>query len=263
MNNMLYRSIFKSISICLILFSCACFTHVSAQDTARVKKWNFLVDVYLMFPYMNGETGIGQSLVLPIDANPGDIFSNLQMGGFLYFEAQTDKYAISSDIVYMDLTQDVTPGTILYAGEVNAKQFIWEFAGFYRLSSFLEIGIGGRLNYLQTSVNAQIYKLPDGTEAISGRKSKTWFDPIIITRFATDINDKWLFQARGDMGGFNIGSVYTWQLQGYAGYRFTKWFQLMAGYRVLSTKYINGEEPKEFIFDVNESGPVIRLGFRF
>ena len=263
MNFFRKRVVFASAFLCWILLCCSCFTRLAAQDTTHVKKWNFLADVYLMFPYMNGETGIGQSLVLPIDANPGDIFSKLQMGGFLYLEAQTDKYALTSDLVYMDLTQDVSPGKILNSGEVNAKQFIWEFAGLYRLSSFLEIGIGGRLNYIQMEANALIHKIPSGTEEVSGRQSKTWLDPILIARFATDIKDKWLFQVRGDLGGFNIGSVYSWQLQGYAGYRFTKWFQLTAGYRILSTNYADGEAPKEFIFDVNESGPVIRLGFRF
>jgi hypothetical protein len=256
-----FATTYARISLMLILLFG--LNHLSAQQADTVKKWNFLVDVYLMFPNMNGETGIGQSLVLPVNANPGDIFSKLQMGGFLYLEAQTDKYAITSDIVYMNLVQEVTPGTILNSGEVDAKQFIWEFAGLYRLSSFLEIGIGGRLNYIQAGVDAQINVIPSGTEAITGRQSKTWFDPILIARFATDIKDKWLFQIRGDLGGFNIGSVYSWQLQGYAGYRFAKWFQLTAGYRILSTKYLSGEAPKEFIFNVNEFGPVVRLGFTF
>ena len=41
----------------LVLISCASLGIVSAQDTSAVKKWNFLTDVYLMFPYMDGEAG--------------------------------------------------------------------------------------------------------------------------------------------------------------------------------------------------------------
>ena len=63
-----------------------------------------------MFPYLNGETGIGSALTVPVDANPGDIFSNLKMAAMIYFEAGTDKWAITSDWVYMDLKQDLTPG---------------------------------------------------------------------------------------------------------------------------------------------------------
>lgn len=247
---------------CVLLFF-ACSGQAYGQDTTKLKKWHFLAEPYLMFPYMDGETGIGESLLLPVDATAGDIFSKLQMGAMLYFEAKTDQYAITSDIVYMNLEQAVSATKLVNSGTVDAKQFIWEFAGLYRLSSFLEIGIGGRLNYLQMGVDAQVNTIPAGTEQVVGRQSKTWFDPIIITRFTTDINNKWLFQVRGDLGGFNIGSVYTWQLQAYVGYRFTNVFQLSVGYRTLSTKYLDGDEPKEFIFNVKEFGPLIRLGFNF
>jgi len=257
------RFVFIPKTLCLIVFFFTCYNQVTAQDTARVKKWNFLADVYLMFPYMDGETGIGNNLILPVDANPGDIFSKLQMGAMVYLEAKTDKWTITSDLVYMNLNQEITPGIILYSGEVTAKQFIWEAAGFYRIFSFLEIGAGGRLNYVQTGIEARINVIPAGTEEVTGRHHKTWYDPVLITRLTTDIKDKWLFQFRGDLGGFGVGSDFTWQLQAYAGYRFTKVFQLTAGYRIISIDYISGEEPKEFIFNVDEFGPVIRLGFNF
>ncbi len=250
-------------SLCLIMFFLTCSSQVSAQDTTKVKKWHFLTDVYLMFPYMDGETGIGNNLILPVDANPGDIFSKLKMAAMLYLEAKTDKWAITSDLVYMNLEQDVTPGTVINSGTVNAKQLIWEPAGLYRLFSFLEVGVGGRLNNVQAAIDVRRNIFPASTEEVTGNSSKTWFDPILITRLTADIKDKWLFQFRGDLGGFGVGSDFTWQLQAYAGYRFTKVFHLTAGYRILSTDYNYGEEPKEFIFDVNEFGPAIRFGFNF
>ena len=73
----------NSTSLCLIMFFLTCSSQVSAQDTTKVKKWHFLTDVYLMFPYMDGETGIGNNLILPVDANPGDIFSKLKMAAML------------------------------------------------------------------------------------------------------------------------------------------------------------------------------------
>jgi hypothetical protein len=256
------RRKFSTILCCLLIFFSG-LNCISGQTEVPQKKWNFLTDVYLMFPYMDGETGIGKSLVLPVDANPGDIFSHLQMGAMLYLEARTDKWAITSDLVYMNLNQDVTPGIILNSGTVGAKQLIWETAGLYRVASFLEVGAGGRLNYLQTSTDVRINAIPAGTVEATGRHHKTWYDPVLIARFSTDIKDKWLFQLRGDVGGFGLGSDLTWQLHAEAGYRFTKVFQMALGYRVLSTDYRTGEEPKEFIFDVKEFGPEIRFGFNF
>jgi len=245
------------------LIYAAGLNHISAQDTEPVKKWNFLTDIYLMFPYMDGETGIGENLILPVDATPGDIFSKLQMGAMIYLEARTERWAITSDLVYMNLNQEMTPGIIINSGAVTAKQTIWETAGLYRILPFLEIGAGGRLNYVQTGIEGRVNAIPAGTEEIYGRHHKTWFDPVLITRLSTDIKDKWLLQLRGDIGGFGVGSDLTWQIHASAGYRFTKLFQMSLGYRILSTDYMTGEAPKEFIFDVNEFGPEIRFGFNF
>ncbi len=112
-------------------------------------------------------------------------------------------------------------------------------------------------------IDVQKNVFPSGTEEVTGGKSKTWYDPVVIARLTTDIKDKWLFMFRGDIGGFGIGSDLTWQLHATAGYRFTKVFQMSLGYRILSTDYKAGEEPKEFLFDVNEFGPEIRFGFNF
>ena len=40
-------------------------------------------------------------------------------------------------------------------------------------------------------------------------------------RLTTNSKDKWHFRFRGELGGFGIGPDLTWQLQAYAGYRFT------------------------------------------
>ncbi len=216
-----------------------------------------------MFPYMDGETGIGNLITVPVDANPGDIFSKLKFAGMLYFEAGTGKWAITSDMVYMNLNQEVTPGTLFHSGTVSAEQFVWEPAGFYRITSFLEIGAGGRLNNLHAGIDARRNVIPAGTEEVTGSVSQTWFDPILIARITADIEDKWLLQLRGDVGGFGVGSDFTWQLQGYAGYRFSKVFQLTAGYRILSIDYDKGDDTERFIYNVDTFGPVIRMGFTF
>jgi hypothetical protein len=236
---------------------------IIAQTQVQEKKWNFLTDIYLLFPNMNGETGIEDLVEVPLDANPGDVFSKLKIGGMLYLEARTEKWAITSDLVFMNLENEVTPSTLLNSGTVTAKQGIWEAAGLYRVASFLEVGVGGRLNHLKTGMEVHRNVLPAGTEEVIKEHSATWYDPVLITRLTADIHDKWLFQFRGDLGGFGIGSDFTWQLQAYAGYRFTRVFQLTVGYRILSIDYDKGEDAEQFIFNIDEFGPVIRLGFNF
>jgi len=262
MENLKARSLTTAVLCSMMLFF-SVFNQVSAQAAAPEKKWNFLTDVYLMFPNMDGETGKGDLLSVPVDANPGDIFSKLKMAAMLYVEAKTDKWAISSDLVYMNLNQEVTPGTLLHSGEVKAKEFIWEPAGLYRIVPFWEVGLGGRLTSLSTEIDVRRNVFPAGTEEVTASGSKTWMDPIIITRLSADINQKWLFQFRGDIGGFGIGSDLTWQLQAYAGYWFGKVFQLTGGYRYLSVDYDKGSDKERFVFNMASFGPVIRFGFNF
>jgi hypothetical protein len=35
----------------------------------------FLLDVNMMFPYMDGEIGIGEPIKLPVEASAGDVLS--------------------------------------------------------------------------------------------------------------------------------------------------------------------------------------------
>ena len=263
MSNSKTRFVFATSVLCLVLVLCTSFSQVSAQDTTKVKKWNFVTDIYLIFPYMKGDIGIGNSITVPVDATPGDIFSKLKFGGMLYLEAHTKKWAITSDLIYMSLDQEITTGNLWHSGSAGVKQLIWEPAAFYRLASFLEVGAGGRLNNLQASIDARRNVFPAGTEEVIENASKTWFDPIFITRLTADIKDKWLFQFRGDIGGFGVGSDLTWQLQAYAGYRFSKAFKLNLGYRYLSMDYDKGTDADRFMYNVDTFGPEISLGFNF
>ena len=68
-------------------------------------------------------------------------------------------------------------------------------------------------------------------------------------------------QFRAEIGGFGIGSDLAWQLQAMAGYRFSKLFDLTAGYRVISLDYQSGEGLSTFVYDMVTFGPMIRLGF--
>jgi len=229
------------------------------EDTEN--KWGFLIEPYLLIPYMSGNIGLRNLPEVEVDANPGDIFSKLQFGGMLYLEAHNDDWAITSDLLYMNLGQDVTPGIIISSGNVNAQQWAWEFAGLYRILPFFEAGIGGRLNNIQAGLDINRKEIGGETTLIGSEMSETWVDPVILIRVNGDTKNKWLFQFRGDVGGFGIGSDFSYQAQGFVGYRFTRLFQLTTGYRVLGMNYDKGTGENRFRYHMNIFGPVIKLGF--
>jgi hypothetical protein len=257
------RFIFSAANIILISILLTIPRNLPAEPADSIKKWNVLTEIYLLFPYMDGETGIGNRITVPVEAKPKDIFSNLKFGVMLNVEVRNNRWAVLSDLLYANLDQEVSPTTIINSGSVSAKQIIWEPSGLYRITPYLEAGAGGRLNFMETGFDVLRNTLPEGTEQIAESASKTWFDPILIARITKNIKDKWLFQVKGDLGGFGLGSDFTWQVQAYAGYRFSRLFQLTAGYKILSIDYDKGADAERFIYNVDTSGPVIRFGFNF
>ncbi len=108
------------------------------------------------------------------------------------------------------------------------KETAWQVAGLKRIIPHLEAGIGGRIVSLYTGLNLETIQ-----KTGSGSASKTWFDPIIVVRSQGTIKEHWLLQFSGDIGGFGMGSEFSWQLQAYVGYHFSKLFQATVGYRYI------------------------------
>jgi hypothetical protein len=90
-----------------------------------------------------------------------------------------------------------------------------------------------------------------------------WVDPFIVARIKSDPARKFIYQLRGDIGGFGIGSDLAWQVQAYAGYRFSKLFQMTVGYRYIGMDYDKGSDENRFLYDIDTFGPVVRVGFNF
>jgi hypothetical protein len=242
----------------LIALSCK-----AQDDTLRIKKWAFLVEPYLIIPNIKGTTGVGSLPDVELNADPGEIFSHFKIAAILYLEMAKDRWAISSDLIYMNLDQDVKTSNVINSGNVNFKQLSFELAGLHKLLPWLEAGIGGRFNSLQTNVQLETKQVGGSTTSQSKSKTQTWLDPIVIARINSPADKKFMYQFRGDLGGFGIGSDFTWQLQAYAGYRFSKLFQATVGYRIISVDYSKGSGDDRFLYDVDTFGPVLRIGLNF
>lgn len=259
--------IFLKITIVGILLTILSLGNLIAQESKTVEptksKWTFLVEPYIMFPNMNGTVGLGILPDAEVDASTNDIFSNLKMGFMLNVEASNDKWAVGTDILYMSLGEDVRTGTLIHSGEITAKQLGWEVMGLRRVTPWLELGLGGLINSINAGVDLTINEIGQETRTVSKSLTKTWLDPMLITRVKSKPGEKFIYQFRGEIGGFGIGSNFAWQIQAYAGYRFSKLFEMSGGYRIISLDYENGSGQDRFVYDVDTSGPVIRFGFHF
>jgi hypothetical protein len=249
------------------IFSVFSLIHVSVKAQTwpdSSKEYHLLLEPYLLTPAMSGTIGIGQLPSTFICMPAGKVLSYLQFGAMLYAEVHNDRFAYTSDILYASLGQDASGKNGVLSGNATVKQFWWEVEGLYKVQPWLEFGVGARINSVNNGLNVNIAG-PSGTINKNAKKGATWVDPLLVTRLKGAINNKWLLQLRADIGGFGIGSQLAWQLQPDVYYRVSKLFEVGLGYRIISMNYHTGTEHTDnwFLFDMEEYGPQLRLGFNF
>jgi hypothetical protein len=251
---------------CLILVLCIMISVLTANAqiyTDSSKKFKIYLEPYLMFTSMSGTTGIGNLPNTFICVPAGKVFSYLKIGGMLYGEVHNNQLAFTSDLFYANLTQDASGKNGVLNGTATLKQFWWELEGLYRINSWLEFGVGARINNITASADINVIT-PGGGVNMSSSKSNTWVDPLLVTRLKKVVDEKWLFQLRADIGGFGVGSQFAWQLQPDIFYRVSKLLQFGVGYRIISMDYNNDSGGGDrFIYDMDEYGPQVRIGLNF
>ena len=92
-----------------------------------------------------------------------------------------------------------------------------------------------------------------------------WVDPVLGARWSAPISEAWSIMLRGDVGGFGVGSEFSWQLAASAWYRFNDTASLELGYKGLDVDYETGTPGTRnyFAYDTTTHGPVIGLQFSF
>jgi hypothetical protein len=256
---------YNLISILTLILVAFSLTNALAQDTkpATKSEWSYLVEPYLLFPNMGGTVGLADLPEATVDASTNAIFGHLKMGFMLNAEASNGRWTIGSDLLYMDLAQGVKPGLIITGGEISAKQLGWEVSGLYEVKPWLDLGIGGMLNSINSGVDITLDFI-GGTPPIKSKSlTKTWYDPMLITRIKSKAGEKFIYQFRGEIGGFGIGSDLAWQMQAVAGYQFSKLFSVTGGYRIISLDYETGSGQDYFHYNIDTAGPTVRFGFQF
>ncbi|MGI9393934.1 MAG: hypothetical protein ACR2OY_04750, partial [Boseongicola sp.] len=105
-----------------------------------------------------------------------------------------------------------------------------------------------------------------GNLAVARAGSIDWIDPVIGMRVRHSISPGKEIQLRGDVGGFGIGSDFSWQL--YGGYSHTwkrdGWdLAGVIGYRALAVDFQEGNGRTRKGIDAVIHGPMLGLSFRW
>jgi hypothetical protein len=229
-------------------------------QTPSGSAWQVTVVPYLMGAAMSGTAAVkGQEVT--IDMSASDIFSNLQFGAMGLVVARKGVWGVGGDAIWMSLGANATaPGPL---GRVTASadmsQGAFAFYGLRRLAPYADLFFGGRINYLSTNLRINS---PLQVRSVDG--SKTWFDPIVGVQLRThETGNRWHAQVYAEIGGFGVGSTFSWQVFPTVGVNLSKQASLEFGYRWLDIDYETGENATLFKYDVLTQGPVVGFAFRF
>lgn len=222
--------------------------------------WHFELVPYLWASGVEGRVGI-RGRTADVDVGFRDLIKHLSGALTLAAGARHDRWAIGSEVIWIWLSdQRATPGPLFSGAGLTASQLILELTGRYRLVDAplgsVEAFVGGRYWHLRNTLSFESGALP-GREF---RLNESWFDPILGVSAVANLSQRWLVQARGDFGGFEVGSERTWQALGLLGYHLSGRVDVMGGYRYLSVDF--SDDDKGFLYDIDTRGPILGVVVR-
>ena len=94
-------------------------------------------------------------------------------------------------------------------------------------------------------------------------QDKTWVDPLVGVTLRSSREHRVRLQVYTEIGGFGVGSDFTWQVFPTLGVKLTDRLSMELGYRWLDMDYEAGDGSERFTYDVLTQGPVGGLAIRF
>lgn len=220
-----------------------------AAAQANPDKWQVLVAPYLMGAAMSGTVTV-RGIDADLEMSASDIFSNLDFGFMAVAGARKGKWGFGTDILWMDL------GASKNGVEGDFSQGAFAFYGLRELSPAADITFGVRVNTLDAAVTF-------GGLGVTRSQSKTWVDPIAGLTLRSPWKHRMQVRVYSEIGGFGLGSDFTWQIFPTFGIRLAEKASLEVGYRWLDVDYVSGEGNEQFAWNVLTQGPVFGFAFRF
>ena len=244
---MTIKGIFKPAVFGLLVFAIVCPSMSQAQEKDP-DGWNFIIGAYFYAPTVNGE--------VKVNNNSAVLTQELNMGGMLGFQAYNPKWSLSSDLMFVNVSTDITVPITDRSGTYEAATTLWGFYAMRKVAKWFDLGLGARLGIVNSKLKVEEGPvLPE----IDSESTMWMLPPLVVYRFNFVESEKWTARLRGDIGGFGFFSTFTYLVNPYVGFRVSKLFEPYLGYRVISV-YRDDEDGGDQV-DMLLYGP--QFGFLF
>jgi hypothetical protein len=234
-------------------------TRSASPQTDPSDDWQFQFSPYFWLAGLHGTSGIGNRTI-QVQESFGDVFDALNFAFMGMLEARKGKFISLTDFEFVSVSDEkATPGPLFSTVNAGFKTFIFDQEVGYRLLENAEKGaslnvLGGvRVWRVKTDLEFGAGFLP----ATRVEDSRSWVDAVGGLDGRMALSRKLFLTGKFDLGGG--GSQFTWKVFAGAGYNLNPKITLVLGYRVLDVDY----DKNNFVFDMNERGPIMGLLFRF
>ena len=272
-----------------------------APIVAATSDWQFRVTPYVWIPGVSGDVTVRGNPV-DIDVNVFDLFDSGNSGVDLdslaalmgYLEASKGRWSIYGDVVWgkFGLSGDAVAqrnptANLSLSAEANAgldyettmieSGVAYEVANWSGAQSSTALDLLGGARYWNQELDLSLAVTGavdfgrlglerSGSRAVARSGTIDWVDPFVGLRVRHELAPGQELQFLGDVGGFGVGSDFSWQL--FAGYSFDFSFWQstlhgLVGYRALAVDYSEGSGTKANSIDLVLHGPVAGLSFRW
>jgi len=251
---------FRTLQFVTISFALLFSSLAWADSNKDFNTWqNKLAPLYLWGVSMSGTSTFGTSTV-PLDIEFKDAVSDLEGIFTFHYEGAKGHWGIIADYSFLNLTPKAEiPGTPVQLN-VDMKNTIGEIAGLYRFgpNNPWQLLAGFRSYDLDITITG----LPQPPAPVPQIAIKETINDLFIGgRYMRDINDKWSFIGRADIGAGDSDLV--WNVLAAFDYRFTKLLSAFGGWRVLNYDVNTGSGADTFKYDMSHSGPILALAFHW
>ena len=260
--------------------------------------WTYTAMPYGWLPSISGSTTI-KGRTTDVNATVFDLLNRpipADMFGLMgAFEARRGPFAIMSDVVYAKLgasgsaarersVNRFVGGTLSADVSVKFEMVIAEAAVAYEVlrwrgeapgtQTAIDLYGGGRLWWqtaesdLALAAGLNIGNLTrNGSRAIAASGDVSWVDPLVGLRLRHQFSPATEVMLRGDVGGFDAGSKFSWEVMGNFNWEFlrtqTAVWSAMLGYRALYVDFEKGGGNTLYRYDILMHGPIVGVTARF
>lgn len=225
--------------------------------SAHADEWRTSAALYAQFAGLRGEAAAGPVSV-DIDVSFSDMLDHLDTGGVMALRSENDRWAFAVNAVFLGSEAEIATRTGLLF-DVDLTQDLVEATWSWRATEIYELFAGVRYQ----SLAAEMSVTNAAGATTSALAVESWWDPIVGGRAEWPLGTAWALIARGDIGGFGVGSELTWSALATLEWNVSQSVGLVIGYRALDTDYEGGTGARQFRLNTLVAGPLIGIRFNF